>query len=325
MDCMNVGVVAESDIDEACDEILKVFPAHSAPIETSVHHNTENDEAVLKLHPSPTPTLDDPVTTSNDSGKVKSLIRVPREEKTAKKRGVPFEVKPTETGTGSKKGNSKRSSDNEVFKVKKKVKEINTTWDERTESDETVLKLHPSPTPALDDSVTTSNDSGKIKSLIRIPREEKIAKKRGVPYKEKATESSSGSKKENAKRPSDDEYDKVNKRAKESGPSLVSTDKTKSNDRDHFKIPLKPTVGIGSRPSNYQYRPSAYSSCYSRPSYRGGSYGRYDNRGPYLPRNTGWSYQERGYDRPSASSHRMINLSEQEIRWIEEMRFSWRR
>ena len=55
------------------------------------------------------------------------------------------------------------------------------------------------------------------------------------------------------------------------------------------------TVERGSRPSVYQSHPSVYSSYHSRPWYRGGSYGQYDNRGPYLPRNTGWNYPERVY------------------------------
>ena len=192
------------------------------------------------------------------------------------------------------------------------------------DNDETVLELHPSPTPALEEADPTVKVSGKIRSPIRTPRDSKTDRKRESPsgIEKPSSGTSSGSRKENVKRPSDDEVNKAKKRAKESNASSASSERTRSDDRSKFKIPMKPVRERENRCFDHHNRQTSSSSYQSRPTNRGRDYVRYDDRGPYSStgsRHPGWNFSERIFDRPPAANRRICHLSEEQFKWLNEM------
>ena len=124
IDLTNDIEAMDSGVDS---EFLNPLPSPLTPLRTPVHTSMDNDEIVLELHRSPTPTLEEPYPTVKVSGKIRLPIRTPRDSKTDRKRESQSRIVKLSSGTssGSRKENLKRPSDDEDNKVKKKAKESN--------------------------------------------------------------------------------------------------------------------------------------------------------------------------------------------------------
>jgi len=87
------------------------------------HHSIVSDESILKLHPSPTLAIEEPVPVSEVRLSARSLDRTLQESR-------PSKCKTSHLGsdfTSVQKENSKRSSPGEVLKVTKRPKESSVT------------------------------------------------------------------------------------------------------------------------------------------------------------------------------------------------------
>ena len=118
-------------------------------------------------------------------------------------------------------------------------------------SEETVLRLHPSPNSALEESITPIS-TDKVRSPVRAPERYQSKGKRGSPQRKNLSSSISRpeSGKENVKRTSDEEDPKSRKRSKGSSTASVTNDRTGNDDRPKFKIPLKPVQDRSIKQSN---------------------------------------------------------------------------
>jgi len=105
--------------------------------------------------------------------------------------------------------------------------------------EETILLLHPSPNPALEESAASSA-VGKVRSPVRAPEQSSSKVRRDSPQKKKLSSSISRteSRKENVKRSSDEEDLGSKKWSK--GSSSASNDRSRDEIQPRFKIPLKP-------------------------------------------------------------------------------------
>ena len=195
------------------------------------------------------------------------------------------------------------------------------------EEEDAVLRLHPSPTPALEEPVLPPTSTAKTRFPIRPPTQTNDAKKRESPKKKipsSLSNSRSESRKENVKRASDEDNSKARKRSKESSSASTSYDKLQADDT-RFKIPLKPTQDKSTKDPE---RPT--SSLYSRdnPSVRDRGWNRYDDRRLFQAtdrRPSEWNFSSRLFDRQPTYPRRVCHLSEEEFRWLSEMPSTWRR
>jgi len=196
------------------------------------------------------------------------------------------------------------------------------------ENEETAFKLHPSPTPTIEESTSTMDAHPEARSPIRIPKGAKSAKQR-IPssqHTSQHTGSSSGIQREKHKRSSPDDDSKIKKKARESTTSSNVTEK--KDDVNGFKIPLKPAQErvdrFSSHPS-HSYNSAANSS---RSAGRGrGSYWR-GGRSTYQssrPSYRSWDFAGQAFNRPPANNQRICNLTEEQFRWLDQMPVSWRR
>jgi len=133
--------------------------------------------------------------------------------------------------------------------------------------EESVLRLHPSPLPSLEESASPIRSVNKVLSPARAPAKKEM-KRRDVPKKRSLSSviSTASSGKENAKRVCDGEDSSAGKKSKESRPELSTGCKSHDSVSTKFKIPLKPT----------QERAS-HSSC--RPEYPVSTNGRDEGKG----------------------------------------------
>lgn len=68
-----------------CDEILTSLPEKQSPEPTSNHRNAEVDEAVFKLHPSPTPSIEEAGLPSSVHVNIRSPVQTLHESKSLKR------------------------------------------------------------------------------------------------------------------------------------------------------------------------------------------------------------------------------------------------
>ena len=116
---LNSDAPINFDIEIAmCDEILESLPDERSPTQTPFHLSIVNDESTLKLHPSPTLAIEEPVPVSEVCSSARSLDRTLPESR-------PSKCKTSHLGSDftSVRKNSKRSSPGEVSKVTKRPKE----------------------------------------------------------------------------------------------------------------------------------------------------------------------------------------------------------
>jgi len=205
--------------------------------------------------------------------------------------------------------------------------------------EDTVLRLHPSPTPALEEQVSSPKPSVKIRSPILPPGQEKNVKKRQSPKKNSSslsTISKPKSNKENVKRTSDEDGSKSRKRAKESESSSVVKDKQRVDD-SKFKKPLKPAQDKTLKPSErhnqevksgYDRGSTATNSSREQQADEAYPWIRHDDRRPPQAPNrrpSNWNFSGHLFDRAVPPIRRMCTLSNEEYRYLKTMPTSWHR
>jgi len=193
--------------------------------------------------------------------------------------------------------------------------------------EETVLCLHPSPNPALEESATPTTVAH-VKSPDRVLEQSKSERKHGSPKKKilSSIVTRPESRKENVRRSSDDGDSRSRKRAKDSNSTSLSNDKSRDDDRPRFKIPLKPSQDGSSRQSSDFGRQSLY--VMDRSTDRDKDWCRRDDR--HRPSSSNrhhlpWSRSDEPSRRQPSSTHRLDFLSEEQRQWLRQMPPSWRR
>jgi len=143
---------------------------------------------------------------------------------------------------------------------------LRTPVHEQTDGEETVLQLHPSPTPALEEAAPTT----KVRSPIRAPESQGTNKTLQSPNRRQtlpATEKSAP-RKENVKRASDGDDSRSKKKIKYTNSVSEASSKSKEDERPKFKIPLRPVQKNSNKAPDYRHRPTSSNYYQNRPAER---------------------------------------------------------